>query len=150
MTATYPEPIDLAAAGVECDCSKCVAMCRNVPCRGTPDEIQQAIDAGYGSQMYARKWVDLDEYYLIVGPAIRGNQRGVGTYAVSGTCALLTDDEKCQLHGTGFKPSEGRMATGCDKESDVRAGYLNELIESWNTPEGRAVAAEWVDRFGRP
>ena len=85
-----------------------------------------------------------------MGPATLSNQRAVGTYAVEGTCVLLTKEGKCLLHGTGFKPSEGRMAVGCDKESDVRAGYLNELIESWNTPEGRAVAAEWVDRFGRP
>ncbi len=90
----------------ECSCSKCAQMCRRSPCLGTPQEILNLMNAGYMDNLIPTTWAAGLQWGLplIDMVQIRMNEK-------TGHCSLLTADNKCMLHGTGLKPSEGVLAT---------------------------------------
>jgi hypothetical protein len=109
----------------ECSCDRCVALCRKVPCIGTPQEIERLMDAGHGPFLRFTEWV---AGYVDGVPRIRMIQLG-NTRA---GCPMLQDG-KCTLHAPGLKPTEGVRATCKERlfihESATLAVALTWLLE---------------------
>lgn len=100
-----------------CTCDKCKNMCE-VPCIGTPKDIEAIIDAGYADRLKETMWM-------------------VGYLAVKdGWCAFRRPDGLCELHDSGLKPTEGVLASYKVIEEDN--------IPTYETSVLRAVAHEWV------
>jgi hypothetical protein len=55
----------------------------------------------------------------------------------SGTCKLLTEDDKCMLHDAGLKPHQG--ANSCCKEEQSTAEDNLYYANLWATPKGLEV-----------
>jgi len=53
----------------------------------------------------------------------------------TGTCRLLTEDNKCMLHDLGLKPEQGRESCCKNDNSHKNLHYAN----LWATEEGKAV-----------
>lgn len=100
-----------------CTCDKCKNMCE-VPCIGTPKDIEAIIDAGYADRLKETMWM-------------------VGYLAVKdGWCAFRQPDGLCELHDRGLKPTEGVLASCKVVEEDNVPTYETSVL--------RAVAHEWV------
>lgn len=59
-----------------------------------------------------------------------------------GKCALLTEDNLCELHSIGLKPEEGKSAC-CKIEHD--SGNHERLAREWDTDYGRSVVTKWKE-----
>lgn len=132
----------------ECDCEKCVAMCRRFPCRPLPEEVADMPD-----DVQARLMVNAGSGLNDVPhmqPAVRGYEGEDGTYNFDffitignpGQCTFLDDAGRCELHGH-CKPYEGRTSS-CGKDSNDFD--IDHLRAAWDTDEGRAAIADWRNR----
>lgn len=92
----------------ECNCSKCVKMCRTTPCIGTPEDIAKIAQAGFEERLQVTMWASGMPYGIPPVPIIAprfDTERGC--------CTFLTEFGLCELHESGLKPTEGKLAT-CD------------------------------------
>jgi hypothetical protein len=146
----------------ECNgCMKGVAMCHNVPCIGTVEDIEKILDAGLGNNLMLDYWTgnpDIDEdssnifrkdvFYL--APATQGSQGKKAPFIRGGICAYLIDN-KCSLHSKGLKPTQGRSA--CCKidnlyiDSNGEKRDIDErlpILMTWNTKKGKDLIERWI------
>ena len=112
-----------------CSCDKCKNMCE-VPCIGTPKDIEAIIDAGYADRLKETKWMTgfrlaREKPIDMIQPAEE-----------SGWCVFRRPDGLCELHDRGLKPTEGVLASCKMIEEDN--------IPTYETSVLRAVAHEWV------
>jgi hypothetical protein len=88
-----------------CHCKKCVAMCRKSICIGTPIDIAKLILAGHVAMLRSVMW-DAGKMYgcheVIEMVKLKSFENG--------TCVMLDINEKCMLHNSGLKPTEGKLA----------------------------------------
>ncbi len=94
---------------VECACKNCQDMCRQSPCFPTPEEVEKLMDAGHADRLALTIWIDpidmitrgqIQQFHLIAPERIEGHG-----------CTFLNAAGLCELHGTGLKPLEGRLAS---------------------------------------
>lgn len=113
---------------VECDCPRCRRQCLT-PCLGTPEDIWRLIEAGYEKELRVTFWAvgilagKVPFPILMVQPL----QTGSG--------CVFWKDGLCRLHGSGLKPTEGRLSYHILTEENTRF----EKSLGWN------VAKEWID-----
>lgn len=78
-----------------------------------------------------------EEDVLMLSGGTQHDKNYRASFTSTGTCKLLTEDEKCMLHDLGLKPHQG--ATACCKpdvdESEKNLYYAN----LWATPKGLEV-----------
>jgi hypothetical protein len=116
-----------------CKCKRCVAMCEDKPCWGTPAEIAAIMDAGFRNKLTEYGSSNGVETISHIQPSARkDNPRWP-----DGPCAFLRGG-LCELHDAGLKPSEGRLAM-----HGAKIDHRGSMIESWRGRNGAAV----VDRF---
>lgn len=107
-----------------CSCERCVNMCKT-PCMPTPYEVEALIDAGYQNRIALSIWA----FGMLAGfidrpiPTLMPAQ-------VNGWCTFFHDG-KCELHDTGLKPLEGRLAHHAHLDS-------REKCVAWE------IAKEWI------
>lgn len=82
-----------------CTCDKCKNMCE-VPCIGTPKDIEAIIDAGYADRLK------------------------------DGWCAFRQPDGLCELHDRGLKPTEGVLASCKVVEEDDIPTYETSVLRA--------------------
>lgn len=118
-----------------CTCDKCKNMCE-VPCIGTPKDIEAIIDAGYADRIKETMW--MVGYLAVKEKPITMIQPTVK----DGWCAFRRPDGLCELHDRGLKPTEGVLASCKVVEEDNVPTYETSVL--------RAVAHEWVkvENFG--
>lgn len=118
-----------------CTCDKCKNMCE-VPCIGTPKDIEAIIDAGYADRLKETMW--MVGYLAVKEKPIAMIQPTVK----DGWCAFRQPDGLCELHDRGLEPTEGVLASCKVVEEDN--------IPTYETSVLRAVAHEWVkvENFG--
>lgn len=112
-----------------CSCDKCKNMCE-VPCIGTPKDIEAIIDAGYADRLKETKWMTgfrlaREKPIDMIQPAEE-----------NGWCVFRRPDGLCELHDRGLKPTEGVLASCKVVEEDNVPTYETSVL--------RAVAHEWV------
>lgn len=126
MRATGRYPVD-------CDCPHCRRQCLT-PCLGTPEDIWRLIEAGYEKDLRVTFWA----VGMLVGkvpfpiPMVQPLQTGHG--------CVFWEGGLCRLHGSGLKPTEGRLSYHTLTEENV----CFEKSLSWN------VAKEWLDTANIP
>lgn len=122
-------------------CTEGIKACENRPGWFTPSEAKQAIEAGLANKLMLDWWESDDEmpHIEIISPACKGSEGDSAPSWTFGPCAFLTSDKKCQLHDTGFKPTECRSF--CCK---VDKGNIHkETAKTWNSEEGKRVVELW-------
>lgn len=56
-----------------------------------------------------------------------------------GRCTFLTDEERCEVHGSGYKPVQCRAALGCEeKQMD---NYT--VARMWDSDAARVLVEQW-------
>lgn len=132
-----------------CSCAHCQQMCC-LPCSPRVSDARKLIDAGYGGRLMLCVWTH-EPLLQFLTPALRGSE---GTdspdHPVSdGGCTFWNKRHLCDLHASGLKPTEGRLTHHHPKYQHGKK--LNKLIMvEWDAPEGRALIAEWKERFYTP
>ncbi len=58
-----------------------------------------------------------------------------------GRCALLKDD-RCTVHDTGFKPTEGALAIHTDEILEKDPVHIA-VAESWQSDKGKNLVTQW-------
>lgn len=137
-----------------CTCSTCKAMCQ-VPCWGTPEDIQKLIDAGYAKKLCIDQWElpwNEEEDYRpsidVLCPAQQGTHGWYMDYwRKGGNCVLHTKEGLCELHDLGLKPVEGRVAT-CGIRTDLPKPFRKWIADQWNTEVGQNLIAQWKEIVG--
>lgn len=131
-----------------CKCEKCLSCCQWAPGWPTPEEAQKAIDAGFATKLMRDWWepdTDFIERVYLLCPAVHGHESDDAPngsfWSGKGICSLL-ENNLCTIHESGFKPTECRMAFGCQNGSDSNETRLK-IVHAWNTPEGRAIVSNW-------
>lgn len=149
----------------ECECEGCQSACKKNPGWPTPEEANQALDAGLADQYMLDWWEDFDEdtwevrNIYIICPASKHHDGGKapevpeglqGMFAVmSGWCkgeCVLYKDGKCSIHTSGFKPVQCRQSGGCkhvDLQGLTNEEFNYETAKLWDTDEGREVVEKW-------
>lgn len=129
---------------VICSCSRCVSMCENRPCWGTPEEIEAIIDAGFGDKLMIDYWEASPNNINMAQPAIIGYEKQRAPFWPRGRCAFL-EKGLCTLHDKGLKPLEGRSAD-CKTHGLSREEYNKSLqtlrefiVNKWKTTQGEQV-----------
>jgi len=122
----------------DCHCDQCISACENSPGWMTVDEAKAAVRAGKAHQLMCDWWVGDEQNIYVLCPAsvgYEGNRaREIDLFdflsgnARLGTCTFLTQEKRCAIHTSGFKPIICRETVVC---ADVR-------------PNKRMVVAEWV------
>lgn len=97
---------------VQCSCQKCANMCRKTPCMGTPEDINNIAEAGYGDRLAGTIWAAGTPYDI---PTVKMVQP---RYEDDRGCCTFFKDGLCELHDLGLKPTEGRLAT-CDQSKST-------------------------------
>lgn len=82
-----------------CTCDKCKNMCE-VPCIGTPKDIEAIIDAGYADRLKETMWMVgylavKEKPIAMIQPTVKDEW-----------CAFRQPDGLCELHDRGLKPTE--------------------------------------------
>lgn len=113
----------------ECRCARCVQMCRNAPCLGTPQDIERLMDAGHYVRLRPTRWTagrgnGVPEIRMIQVERTKG-----------GACAMLANG-RCTLHAAGLKPTEGVLA-------------CHEAVRLDESPT-YAVALTWIQECNLP
>ena len=140
---------DLKMKETVCECKDCVEMCRWRPCLGTPTDLERIVDAGLTKRLMLDWWVGggkNGDDILILSPAVKGRETGRAAELIpTGECTFLTKDGKCELHGLGLKPSEGRIAD-CKKEK--QDGLHKKVAMTWNNDGAQDFAKRvYANRF---
>jgi hypothetical protein len=114
-----------------CTCDRCQALCQR-PGWPTPAEAGQLLAAGYGPSLMLAWWERPRRQggnILVLCPAVADHE---GFYALTPEdwplydetrrCVMQIPDGLCQLHATGLKPLESRLASGCAPYEGCRRG----------------------------
>jgi hypothetical protein len=117
----------------ECSCDTCKNMCKKCPCIGTPEDILNIINAGYGYGLSNTTWLtgmaagEHNAPVQMIQPLKKDNG-----------CAFLDDSNLCILHDLGLKPTEGKISNHADTP-------VNSFKETINYK----VAMTWIDENGK-
>ncbi len=134
----------------ECDCPKCVSMCKGFPCRPLPEEVRAMPNDVAARLMIKSEDVEYSFPYLqAAGQGYEGAEApdfqpsflGLSGMGNPQTCTFLSEDGKCELHGK-CKPWEGRV-TLCGTGGAGGFEVNGELEREWNSVGGQAVLREW-------
>lgn len=110
-----------------CKCTTCKLMCKQSPCFSTPEEAVKLIQAGYQNRLAISIYADQEtgEHF----PAVTGH------FTKENGCVFQDEYGYCELHGTGLKPMEGRLAHHSMEDDGLRL----HVARLWHTPEGLEV-----------
>jgi hypothetical protein len=126
----------------ECSCSECRDMCKT-RCWPSPEEARKMIEVGLAFRMmkethYIRN-VEGEVYVICPAIPLFGGKDAPWAVARKG-CVFFTRDQKCELHGTGYKPIEARLA---DCRFETQDDLHDGVGALWGSEEGREVVGLW-------
>jgi hypothetical protein len=113
-----------------CSCNTCKNMCKKTPCIGTPEDIARIIANGQVSQLSLTLWGAGIPFGIspveMVQPKFDYGKR---------QCSFLTEDELCQLHNIGLKPTEGKLADHTPlQRSTFKESTTYQVASTWLGP----------------
>ena len=134
------------AEWIACDCETCRGMCERRPCWPTPEEAQAIIANGLGAQLMRDYWFG-DGYdggdINLLCPAGVGYEGTMAPFWPDGLrCVFLTGEGRCKLHGTGYKPMEGRLAL-CGGRTPADLHF--KVATLWNNRASQLLVANWLE-----
>lgn len=134
----------------ECSCDKCKTMCHG-PCWGTVEDIKRIIEAGLESRLQV-DWYEGDddgEDTEVLTPALKGREMEYSlSYPRSLRGCTFWNNGLCDLHASGLKPTEGKLAHhSIIGDKKIHQDIHMAVLETWRTDEGRALVALWKDKY---
>ena len=110
------------------NCDKCKNMCR-IPCLGTPEDISNLINAGYGNRLKESFWA-----FGIIAETHEDVIKMIQPEIKDGWCTFYKNG-LCELHNLGLKPLEGKLANCKTKpvstKEDLLKPPLYKIVELW-------------------
>lgn len=128
----------LKISGPSCDCEECRHACQEVPGWFTPVEAVRAINAGYAKRMSAVR----ERGVYALAPSIAGAE-GEITIFWPGCCNFFTQEGKCEIHNSGFKPVECRAGYGCRPTPEYPE--IGVMYELWRSTDGIKAIELWLE-----
>lgn len=128
----------------ECDCVKCSEMC-HAPCCGTIRDIVKLIEAGYADRLMLDDWPgDTD----LIKPALKGHEARTAPWStLTKKGCTFWKEGKCELHESGLKPTQGKLAHHGNNKDQVKA--IEDFIRSdWNKDEALMLIEAWKTMTG--
>ncbi len=148
-----------------CSCDKCVYLCEQNPGWFEPREAILAIEAGFAGRLML-DWLEPcsevgneERIYVLAAASVGHEGReapdipdGPGAWLLignwsKGRCTFLDKDKKCEIHNSGFKPVQCRLASGCDKEIAKGCPDNYAVAKLWDCQEGQKVVKQWKDQL---
>lgn len=128
----------------ECDCEFCQRMC-HVPCTGTPDDIQNLIDAGYGDRLCCDDFPgDMEKF---IKPALKGYEAKEPPFeTMTFEGCTFWKNGKCELHDKGLKPLQGKIAHH-NFNMLKHEKYLRFFEEVWGSQKGQDLIKYWQEEY---
>lgn len=149
-----------------CSCKNCQSLCRHNPGVFSVEEAKAAIAAGFGPDrmMICHRTTSDGRSVLVMLPASRHSRKGVsnvfrvelydmlmGLGLNQGGCRLLTEDGRCSIHDSGFKPIECRLSYSSDcergRDDEVHEHYERErdaAFDAWAADDAQAMLLAWA------
>lgn len=124
---------------VSCSCGKCVTMCERTPCLGTPTDILNLINAGHADKLLESVWLVGLPYGF---PKTK-------MFQIDGTkgCPFFNKNKLCDLHDSGLKPTEGKLAF-CETK-DVKFPPSYAVAFTWRITENFGIIQQIHDKLKR-
>lgn len=96
---------------VSCKCEKCRSQCQTISCKGTPEDIEALIAAGYADRLQpgVTSTTMTGQEVFIIMPK----------YDKAKGCTFYRNG-LCELHDLGLKPTEGKLSHHSTTREDVR------------------------------
>jgi hypothetical protein len=130
----------------ECDCKKCQTMC-HAPCCGSVEDFEKLIEAGFADRLMFDDLPSICDGGDILKPALKGHEGRQAPWGVSSLrgCTFW-DCGKCQLHESGLKPIQGKMARHDNNDAVSDADKFSHISKAdWESPRGLALIAKWKE-----
>lgn len=129
----------------ECTCDKCIQACENTPGWFTPQEAEQALNAGLAKRLMLDWWA-ADENIYVLSPASEGLGGGRAPELTFfnlfttgwGQCVFLKDS-RCEIHSSGFKPKLCRETLCCTETYPSK----EVVVEDWASDYGKSLIERW-------
>ena len=128
----------------ECKCSLCKMQC-HTPCLGTPQDIENLIDAGYADNLAPTLWgvgmiMGVIDIPIPMIQAIAGKE-----YCV------FSHNGLCELHDKGLKPTEGRLSHHSTRINNFKASKSISwnVAKEWLSEENADTIERIADKFSR-
>ena len=122
-------------------------MCQRVPCLGTPHDILAVINAGYIDKVCFTEWAAGMFLGHITRPIdmVQIKSKGNG---LNGECVFYNDG-KCELHESGLKPTEGKLAHHEVSAIELRPEYnlAYQVAIEWTKIENYDIIHEIAERL---
>ena len=147
-------------AQASCNCIQCRAACEFIPGWMTPAEARKAIAKGLAHRlMLCWHGGGGHKRIYVLSPAVAGYEGKIGPQAVmsgkewkKGTCTFF-GKQRCEIHGSGFKPLECRLALCCNVAIGRQAddAHAHAIPRAWDSWRGRRIIKRWwrmVERKG--
>jgi hypothetical protein len=130
-------------ASPPCACDACRAFCAR-PGWWALEEAARAIEAGFGLRMMLE--MSPDRTFGVLAPAFKGCEVEFALERHAHRGCTFLDDNRCELHGTGFQPLECRF---CHHDRPGQGPQCHaDIGKEWNTPHGRALVVRWSKMTG--
>lgn len=128
----------------ECKCSLCKMQC-HTPCLGTPQDIENLMDAGYTDKLAPTLWgagmiMGVIDIPIPMIQAIAGDE-----YCV------FFHNGLCELHDKGLKPTEGRLSHHSTRIDNFKASKSISwnVAKEWLSEENADTIERIADKFSR-
>ena len=129
----------------ECSCQTCQSMCTR-PCWPSPEEARKIIDAGLGHRLMLDKWERIfeDHIYLLC-PALKNHEGStmLPWPRSDEGCTFWDSNKLCEIHHSGFKPVEGRLASCSGHQNDLHF----KTAQLWDNQEAQDLVEEWRNSY---
>ncbi|WP_106828136.1 hypothetical protein [Parabacteroides pacaensis] len=128
----------------ECKCSLCKMQC-HTPCLGTPQDIENLIDAGYANKLAPTLWGAGMIMRVIDIPIPM-----IQAIASDEYCAFFHNG-LCELHDKGLKPTEGRLSHHSTRIDNFKASksIAWNVAKEWLSEENAEVIERVADKYSR-
>jgi hypothetical protein len=126
-----------------CACPECQRYCLR-PGWWTVAEARLAVQAGLADRMMLE--ISPERTCAVLSPAFKGCERYFALQEFSANGCTFWIEGNCQLHGSALQPLECRF---CHHERPgLGAKCHADLEKDWDTPAGRALIQQWLERAG--
>lgn len=105
-------------------------MCKQSPCFPTPADTLKLIEGGHKEKLTLTAYLGMGFIMWVVAPI----------QTING-CIFHNSDGLCDLHQSGLKPTEGKLAI----HNRADDGLRESICETWATDEGISVIQEHFD-----
>ena len=136
-----------------CACTQCRALCEFIPGWMMPEEARRAIAEGLAHRLMLCWYTGGGQKRIyVLSPAVAGYEGKIGPQAVMsgkdwkrGTCTFYKN-QRCEIHASGFKPLECRLALSCDVAIGRQAddAHKQEIPRAWDSWRSRRIIKRWL------